>query len=73
MTQADRADHTGDGGEPNQPNEYGYAGGASTPEPTAHPDPSDHGAEDVAVPAGDLTGAVSDAIDNAAHPDDATR
>ena len=70
MTQAD---HAGDGDQINQPNEYGYAGGASTPEPTAHPDPSDHGAEDVAVPAGDLTGAVSDALDNAAHPDDAPR
>lgn len=58
--------------ETNQPNEYGYAGGASTPEPgQAHPDATtETDAERVAVPAGDLTGAISDGIDDAAHPDD---
>ena len=61
--------------EPNQPNEYGYAGGASTPEPTeAHPDATttDEDGESVAVPADDLTGALSDGLDDMAHGGDDT-
>lgn len=56
----------------NHPNEYGYAGGASTPEPgQAHPDAAaGPDAEREAVPAGDLTGALSDGLDDAVHPDD---
>jgi hypothetical protein len=58
--------------DPNQPNEYGFAGEGTVPEPAAaHPDATsdgkDHSAEDIAVPSGDLTGALSDGLDDAAH------
>jgi hypothetical protein len=60
--------------EPHQPNTEGFAGGATTPEPTAdggnegpRRQPEAVDGEGIAVPAGDLTGAVSDAI--SADPD----
>jgi hypothetical protein len=60
-----------------RPNEYGYAGGASTPEPaTAHPDADDRrdgtDEERIAVPADDLTGAISDGLDDMSHRDQDT-
>ncbi len=60
-----------------RPNEYGYAGGASTPEPAAaHPDADDRrdGADEerIAVPADDLTGAISDGLDDMSQRDQDT-
>jgi hypothetical protein len=57
--------------ESDQPNEYGFAGGATAPEP----EPSRESAEEVegesiAVPSGDITGAVSDAIEDISYHDD---
>jgi hypothetical protein len=54
-----------------QPNEFGFAGGATAPEP----EPTRESAEDIegesiAVPSGDITGAVSDAIEDMSHHDD---
>ncbi|MBM2622206.1 hypothetical protein JIG36_42555 [Actinoplanes sp. LDG1-06] len=47
--------------EQNEPNEFGFGGGATAPEPAKEP-PEGYG-ESVAVPAGDLTGAITGAID----------
>ncbi len=60
--------------ESNEPNEFGFSGGATAPQP----DPDRESAaetegERIAVPADDLTGAISDGIDDATHRDDATR
>ena len=51
----------------NEPNEFGFAGAATGPEPRAdrHND-----AEDVAVPADDLTGPVAGALDKATDRED---
>ena len=55
--------------ETHRPNEYGFAGGASTPEPVReHGDGVD--GESIAIPAGDLTGAVTEAIEDLAGSDD---
>jgi hypothetical protein len=56
--------------EGNRPNQHGFGGGASGPEPTREPG-SSVDREDVAVPADDLTGALSDGLDDAAEGDDA--
>ena len=72
MTQSDRVDQSGEENETHHPNEYGFGGGATVPQPGAGRS-ADHGAEDIAVPAGDLTGAISGAMDNATDPDEATR
>ena len=54
----------------NEPNEFGFAGAATTPQPTPD-DPADELDEgSVAVPADDLTGAISGAIAGATTPDD---
>lgn len=57
--------------EANQPNEFGFAGDATAPQPERSTGESF--GEAVAVPAGDLTGAITGAIDKAtgADPDDA--
>ena len=50
--------------ETDQPNEYGFAGGATAPEP--EPDrrtAEEVDGESIAVPGGDLTGAISQAIE----------
>ena len=48
----------------NEPNEHGFAGDPSGPEPARDRDSAEHAqGEDVAVPAGDLTGAVTDALE----------
>jgi hypothetical protein len=50
--------------EPNEPNEAGYAGAAATPEPDRTPEPpEDVNAEATAVPAGDLTGPLTEAME----------
>lgn len=55
----------------NQPNEYGYAGAAATPEPEPTPENrTEADAESIAVPAGDLTGAITGAIEDTAQGDD---
>ena len=53
----------------NEPNEFGFAGAATTPQPTPD-DPADELDEgSVAVPADDLTGAISGAITDATTPE----
>jgi hypothetical protein len=55
--------------ETHEPNEYGFAGDGTAPEPA--PERRDEvDGDDIAIPAGDLTGAVSDAIDEATVRDD---
>jgi hypothetical protein len=50
--------------EPNEPNEAGYAGAASTPEPARTPkSPEEVDAEAAAVPAGDLTEPLTEAME----------
>jgi hypothetical protein len=75
--------------ETHEPNEYGFAGGATTPEPASAADAEDAAATgtapgtesttdpvadldegNVSVPAGDLTGAISDAISDPKAADD---
>jgi hypothetical protein len=57
-----------------QPNEYGFGGGATAPqpEPTRESIEEVEG-ESIAVPAGDITGAVSDAIEDMSYNDDDNR
>jgi len=57
--------------ETDQPNEFGFAGGATAPEP--EPDrrtAEEVDGESIAVPAGDLTGAITHAIEDATDRDD---
>jgi hypothetical protein len=50
--------------ETDQPNEFGFAGGATAPEPEPdHRTAKEVDGESIAVPAGDLTGAITHAID----------
>jgi hypothetical protein len=56
--------------ESDQPNEFGFGGGATAPQPRTD-EPSAPDGESIAVPAGDITGAVSDAIEDISHGDDA--
>jgi hypothetical protein len=54
--------------ESNEPNEFGFAGGATAPQP--EPDSAEHvDAEGIAVPSDDLTGAISDGIERATQSD----
>ncbi|WP_306204797.1 hypothetical protein [Actinoplanes sp. RD1] len=58
--------------EENQPNEFGFAGDGTAPEPqpTRDHDKQLHDeAESIAVPAGDITGSVSEAIEDATQRD----
>jgi hypothetical protein len=60
--------------ESNQPNEYGFAGGATAPQPQRTPEPNEEvDGESVAVPAGDLTGAITEALDELTEHDEDTR
>jgi hypothetical protein len=59
--------------ETDQPNEFGFAGEATAPEPEPdHRTAKEVDGESIAVPAGDLTGAITHALDDATehHPDD---
>jgi hypothetical protein len=56
-----------------QPNEFGFSGGATAPEPEPERRPIEEvDGESIAVPAGDLTGAVVESIEELAdrHPDE---
>jgi hypothetical protein len=55
--------------EENRPNEYGFAGDGTAPQPERTSTDAVDG-EDIAVPAGDLTGAITGAIDEAIDRDD---
>ncbi|MEU4687398.1 hypothetical protein [Actinoplanes sp. NPDC023714] len=47
-----------------EPNEFGFAGAGTAPEPQhTHEDRLHEQAEAIAVPSGDITGAVTEAID----------
>jgi len=48
--------------EPNEPNEFGFAGAATGPEPNPSEEKESEG-EEIAVPAGDITGAIVSAIE----------
>ncbi|GAA1860231.1 hypothetical protein [Asanoa iriomotensis] len=48
--------------QPNEPNEFGFAGAATGPEPNLSEDEVSEG-EEIAVPAGDITGAIVTAIE----------
>jgi hypothetical protein len=56
--------------EQDEPNQFGFAGGATAPQPIK--EPAEGYGESIAVPAGDLTEAISEAIDEATerHPRD---
>ena len=59
--------------ENNEPNEFGFGGGATAPQPESEREPADRAdGEDIAVPAGDLTGAASDGLDNLTQGDDSS-
>ena len=60
-----------DASEEHQPNQYGFSGGATAPEPDPRSERTDEvNGEDIAVPAGDITGSVSRAIEDATTGDD---
>jgi hypothetical protein len=56
----------------NEPNEFGFAGGATAPEPEPTMEPIEEvEGESVAIPAGDITGAITESIDELTeHNDD---
>jgi hypothetical protein len=54
-----------------QPNEFGFGGGATAPEPQPEIKPIEEvDGESIAVPAGDITGAITGAIDELTEKDD---
>jgi hypothetical protein len=53
--------------ESNQPNEFGFSGAGTGPEPEPDPAPDVDG-ESIAIPAGDLTGSISEALQEAIAP-----
>ena len=55
---------------PNEPNEYGFAGDPTTPEPERAEDAGQTPGEDVAVPAGDLTGSITGAMEELTDSDE---
>ena len=51
--------------ESDKPNEFGFAGGATAPQPQPTREPiEDVEGESIAVPAGDLTGSITEALDD---------
>ena len=54
----------------NEPNEFGFGGGATAPQPEGD---RESAAESIAVPADDLTSAASDGLDDATQRDDSSR
>jgi hypothetical protein len=57
--------------ESDQPNEYGFAGGATAPEPEPTRESAEEAeGESIAVPSGDITGALSDAVEDMSNRDD---
>jgi hypothetical protein len=60
--------------EPNKPNEAGFGGDPSTPTPDpGADDPALAEGESIAVPAGDLTGPITEALEGSMTPDDDDR
>ena len=60
--------------ESNEPNEFGFAGGATAPQPEPDREQAEHvDAERIAEPSDDLTGTISDGIDRATRGDDTDR
>jgi hypothetical protein len=58
--------------ESDKPNEFGFAGGATAPQPERTAESADEAdVESIAVPSGDLTGAASNALDDITHAEDA--
>jgi hypothetical protein len=58
--------------ESDQPNEWGFGGAATAPEPQPTRESTEEvEGESIAVPAGDITGAVNDAMEDVSHGDDA--
>ena len=53
--------------ETNKPNDAGFGGDPTTPEPDRGE--HDRAGEDIAVPAGDLTGPITDALEPDSTPD----
>jgi hypothetical protein len=51
--------------ESNEPNEWGFAGDPSTPEPQPTSRSEDDDAEGIAVPSGDLTAPIMEALEGA--------
>lgn len=58
--------------EENEPNEFGFAGDPSLPEPEPVPHLAEGEGERIAVPSGDLTGAITEAIDELTDHDHGT-
>ena len=57
--------------EADEPNEFGFSGGATAPEPEPRRERiEDNYGESIAVPAGDLTGSITAAIDELSGDDD---
>jgi hypothetical protein len=57
--------------ETDQPNEYGFSGGATAPEPKPDHRPIEEvDGESIAVPSGDLTGAITHAIEEVTEHDE---
>ena len=57
--------------EADEPNEYGFSGGATAPEPEAEHDDALHAeAEAIAVPRDDLTAPLSRALEDIGDADD---
>ncbi|WP_433298224.1 hypothetical protein ACQP2F_42870 [Actinoplanes sp. CA-030573] len=62
---------TSDQRETDQPNEFEFSGGATAPQPEPDRRPAEEvDGESIAVPAGDLTGAITHAIEEATEHDD---
>jgi hypothetical protein len=56
--------------EPNEPNEYGFAGAGTGPEPNPNEEEESSEGDEIAVPAGDITGAIVSAIEGDRDEDD---
>jgi hypothetical protein len=56
--------------EPNEPNEFGFAGAATGPEPNPSEDEELSEGDEIAVPAGDITGAIVSAIEGDRESDE---
>ncbi|GAA2549209.1 hypothetical protein GCM10010435_18730 [Winogradskya consettensis] len=57
---------TTESSEEDRPNEFGFSGAATAPQPEPEREPAEQvDAENIAIPAGDLTGAISEAIEEA--------
>jgi hypothetical protein len=55
--------------ESDRPNEFGFAGAGTAPQPQRTQETGGVDGESIAVPAGDITGAVTDAIEETVESD----